>query len=51
MVVQESPKLLAVVRFHHDSPNNVEVAERPNAPDCKSVKPSVQIRPSTPYKT
>ena len=25
------------------------VAERPNAPDCKSVKPGVQIPPVPPY--
>jgi hypothetical protein len=37
-----------VVRFHHGVPNNVQVAERPNATVCKTVKPSVQIRPWIP---
>ena len=28
---------------------SVEVPERPKGPVCKTVKPSVRIRPSTPY--
>ena len=48
MVEREPSKLTAGVRFSYPAPDHVRVAERPNARDCKSLKPSVRIRPLIP---
>ena len=37
--------------FDSLTPLHSEVAEWPNARDCKSLKPSVRIRPSLPYSS
>ena len=47
-VAWRSPKPLVAVRICGGEPNNSKVAEWPNARDCKSLKPSVQIRPLLP---
>ena len=39
---------VAQVRFLHRRPSNATVAERPNARDCKSRKPLVQIQSVAP---
>ena len=36
------------VQFSNEVPTHATVAERPNATDCKSVKPGVQIPPVAP---
>ena len=45
---RQSPKLLVGVRIPRGTPNDVRMAERPNATVCKTVKPSVRIRLLTP---
>ena len=37
------------VQFSNEVPNYATMAERPNATDCKSVKPGVQIPLVAPY--
>ena len=48
MAALQSPKLSVGVRVPGGMPINVKVAERPNARVCKTLKPSVRIRPFTP---